>query len=279
MRHDNEEIRSLIECWARAVHAGDMPGVLAGHAEDIVMFDVPPPYEGVRGRHAYREQWPPFFEWQAQGASFEIESLHITAGDDVAFAFALLRCGTPQDFAENPRLRLRLTLGLRKERDEWVVVHEHHSFPYLGAEATRSSEAAEEVRRVHQLWFEGTAIKDLDGLMSNIADDIVSYEHDAPLQHTGVDSVREVCKQGLETSSGQVGWDVPDLTVIARGDIAVAWGLNRMTAEAPDGQLAESWSRGTRVFQQRNGQWMLIHQHHSYPYNPTTGEVETDLRP
>jgi ketosteroid isomerase-like protein len=93
------------------------------------MFDVPPPYGGVRGLDAYRQTWPPFFAWQAQGAAFEIESLDITAGDTVAFAYALLRCGTQEQFADNPDNRLRLTLGLRKEHDRWFVAHEHHSFP------------------------------------------------------------------------------------------------------------------------------------------------------
>jgi uncharacterized protein (TIGR02246 family) len=126
---DEKRIRALIERWATAVHEGDMDAVLADHADDIVMFDVPPPYEGVRGLDAYRETWPPFFEWQARGATFEIVSLEITAGDDVAYAHALLRCGTPREFAEQPENRLRLTLGLRKEGGRWVVAHEHHSFP------------------------------------------------------------------------------------------------------------------------------------------------------
>jgi uncharacterized protein (TIGR02246 family) len=127
---DNEEqIRTLIEQWAAAVHRGDMDAVLADHSGDIVMFDVPPPQEGVRGIDAYRETWPPFFRWQAEGASFDIVSLDVTAGDDVAYAYALLRCGTPQELAEQPATRLRLTLGLRKEQGRWVVAHEHHSFP------------------------------------------------------------------------------------------------------------------------------------------------------
>jgi ketosteroid isomerase-like protein len=109
-----------------------MSEVLEDHSDDIVMFDVPPPYDGVRGIDAYRETWPPFFEWQARGASFEIVSLDVTAGDDVAYAFALLRCGTQQELAENPDNRLRLTLGLRKEGGRWVVAHEHHSFPTTG---------------------------------------------------------------------------------------------------------------------------------------------------
>jgi len=129
MTEHEQEIRASIERWAEAVHGGDMSRVLSDHAEDIVMFDVPPPYEGVRGIDAYRETWPPFFEWQARGASFEIVSLDVTAGDEVAYAYALLRCGTQQELDDNPQNRLRLTLGLRKEQGRWVVAHEHHSFP------------------------------------------------------------------------------------------------------------------------------------------------------
>jgi ketosteroid isomerase-like protein len=105
-----------------------MPLVLEDHAQDIVMFDVPPPYQGVRGLDEYRATWPGFFRWQASGASFEIESLEVTAGIDVAFAFALLRCATPEEFQRSPEQRLRLTIGLRKEEGRWLVAHEHHSF-------------------------------------------------------------------------------------------------------------------------------------------------------
>ena len=133
-----QEIRDLIERWAAAVHDGDMPTVLADHGPDIVMFDVPPPERGVRGIDAYRETWPGFFEWQASGAVFEIESLDITAGADVAFAFALLRCGTSGQFERQPDQRLRLTIGLRKAGGRWTVVHEHHSF----ADATEPPEVS-----------------------------------------------------------------------------------------------------------------------------------------
>ncbi len=129
MGDDEAQIRLLIEEWAAAVHRGDIDAVLADHSKGIVMFDVPPPYEGVRGIDAYRETWPPFFEWQRKGASFEIESLEVTAGDDVAYAHALLRCGMPDELAANPANRLRLTLGLRKDDGRWIVAHEHHSFP------------------------------------------------------------------------------------------------------------------------------------------------------
>ena len=129
MPTDAQQIEDLIRAWAAAVHAGDLEAVLADHAADIVMFDVPPPDDGVRGIDAYRDTWPPFFEWQRAGAVFEIVSFDVTAGAEVAFAHALLRCGTADELQADPANRLRLTVGLRKQDGRWVVTHEHHSFP------------------------------------------------------------------------------------------------------------------------------------------------------
>ena len=69
-----------------------------------------------------------YLTWQKQGASFEIVSLDVTAGEDVAFAYALLRCGTPEELEKDPGNRLRLTIGLRKDHGRWVVTHDHQSF-------------------------------------------------------------------------------------------------------------------------------------------------------
>jgi ketosteroid isomerase-like protein len=127
-RDEATQIRALIENWADAVHRGDLDAVLADHGE-ASSCDVPPPEDGVGRAAAYRETWPPFFTWQRQGASFESVSLDVAAGEDVAFAYALLRCSTPEELERDPSNRFRLTVGLRRDGDRWVVTHEHHSFP------------------------------------------------------------------------------------------------------------------------------------------------------
>jgi uncharacterized protein (TIGR02246 family) len=129
MRDAEVQIRALIERWANAVQRQDIETIIADHAADMLMFDVPPPNE-LRGIAAYRDSWAPFFEHFKHGGVFAIERLDITAGDDIAFATALLRCGTKQELEKNPTTRLRLTVGLRKERDRWIIAHEHHSYPY-----------------------------------------------------------------------------------------------------------------------------------------------------
>jgi uncharacterized protein (TIGR02246 family) len=129
LSRDAQEIRGIVERWATAAHTGDLRTVLDRHTADVVMFDVPPPDDGVRGLAAYEATWPPFFEWQRSGACFELVELDVTAGADIAYAWALLRCGTEDELREHPHRRLRLTVGLRKEAGAWRVAHEHHSFP------------------------------------------------------------------------------------------------------------------------------------------------------
>jgi uncharacterized protein (TIGR02246 family) len=122
------EIRTLIERWANAVQLQNIETILARHSSDVLMFDVPPPNE-LRGIDAYRQSWAPFFDHFKDGGVFAIERLAVTAGDRVAFATALLRCGTEEELRNNPTTRLRLTVGLRKEQDRWMIAHEHHSYP------------------------------------------------------------------------------------------------------------------------------------------------------
>jgi ketosteroid isomerase-like protein len=51
MSEEDDAIRRLVGRWADAVHRGDIDGVLADHAQDIVMSDVPPPHEVVAHEH------------------------------------------------------------------------------------------------------------------------------------------------------------------------------------------------------------------------------------
>jgi ketosteroid isomerase-like protein len=122
---DESQIRAMIEAWAAAVRRHDFAGVLAHHEKDIVMFDVPPPLQS-RGMDEYKKTWDLFFGCHQPSQAFDIEELAITAGQDVAFAVAIIRCGSggpPEGFP------FRLTIGLRKVEGDWRIAHEHHSVP------------------------------------------------------------------------------------------------------------------------------------------------------
>jgi uncharacterized protein (TIGR02246 family) len=115
---DEKQIRTLLETWAKAVRAKDMDGALAHHTDDIVMFDVP---MQAKGTEEYKKTWELFFANSPGGpGAFDITELQITAGETVAFAHAILRIFNSS---------ARLTIGLRKEGGQWLIAHEHHSYP------------------------------------------------------------------------------------------------------------------------------------------------------
>ncbi len=127
MNPNEVAVRQLIEDWADAVRRKDMAGILRHHATDLVMFDVPPPFM-ISGIEDYRDSWPQFFAASPEPMVFEIKTLSVTAGEEVAFAVASMRCVS---LAEGG-LDFRLTTGLRKIEGQWTIVHEHHSIPAEG---------------------------------------------------------------------------------------------------------------------------------------------------
>jgi uncharacterized protein (TIGR02246 family) len=128
---DEVAIRDLVEDWASAVRKKDLGGILRNHAPNMLMFDVPPPFQS-KGIEAYKKTWDLFFSWAHDPAVFDIREISITAGDDVAFVAAVMRCAGTEANGENIELDFRLTIGLCKIDDQWIVTHEHHSIPATG---------------------------------------------------------------------------------------------------------------------------------------------------
>jgi ketosteroid isomerase-like protein len=118
------QIRAVIEAWADAVRRHDFAAILANHDPEMVMFDLPPPLQ-LRGMGEYKKTWDLFFKFHRPSQAFDIEELTITAGADVAFAVAIMRCGT----GKAGGFLFRLTIGLRNVDGYWLIAHEHHSLP------------------------------------------------------------------------------------------------------------------------------------------------------
>jgi ketosteroid isomerase-like protein len=125
---DEVAIRELVEGWASAVRRKDLAAILLNHSANMLMFDVPPPLAS-KGLEAYGKTWDLFFSWARDPIVFDITEMDIAAGDDVAFVMALMRCAGTESNGQTSELDFRLTIGLRKIEDQWIVVHEHHSIP------------------------------------------------------------------------------------------------------------------------------------------------------
>lgn len=125
---DEAAIRDLVEDWARAVRSKNLDAILANHSPGMLMFDFPPPIQS-KGIEAYRKTWDLFFSWSQDSGVFDISEMNVTAGNDVAFVTALMRCAGTEANGNKTELEFRLTIGPRKIDGHWIVMHEHHSIP------------------------------------------------------------------------------------------------------------------------------------------------------
>jgi ketosteroid isomerase-like protein len=115
---EDAAVRTIVEDWVNAVRKRDLAAVLRNHSPDILMFDVPPPFQS-RGIEAYKKTWDLFFSWAHDPAVFDIKEMNITAGGDVAFVSAVMRCAGTEAGGEDAELDFRLTIGLRKVGGQW----------------------------------------------------------------------------------------------------------------------------------------------------------------
>jgi ketosteroid isomerase-like protein len=126
-KENETQIRDLIENWAMAVRQKNMDAILAFHSENFVMYDVPEPFQSV-GLDAYRKTWEIFFKYTKPGV-FDIHELHIVSDNNVAFAYGRMQCSDKADREDYFPLDFRITIGLKKIKEQWIILHEHHSIP------------------------------------------------------------------------------------------------------------------------------------------------------
>ena len=128
-RPDEAPIRQRLDGWKKALRSKDLDGLMSHYAEDLVVFDVPPPLR-YDGAVAYRKNWADWFaSFRAPDIGYEIRDLSITAGDDVAFCRSLNRITGARTSGEDTDVWVRATVCFRKIGGTWLVTHEHVSVP------------------------------------------------------------------------------------------------------------------------------------------------------
>ena len=121
---DQLAISDLIERWSKGVRDQDRAAIRQDHDADILMFDVPPPFQS-RGIDEYMATWDTFFSFAEKPVRFDFTNIEITAGVEVAFATAVGHCVTIGRDGRREPLDFRLTMGLRKIDGRWHVMHGH----------------------------------------------------------------------------------------------------------------------------------------------------------
>jgi uncharacterized protein (TIGR02246 family) len=125
--NNEAEITALTDHWKKALAEKNIDGMLENYAEDVVVFDVPPPLQ-IKGRDALRENnenWLKMFEGPVAA---EFKDVSITASDDLAVLHQLARIYDKNKGPESGSWA-RVTVCYRKTDGKWLAFHDHVSVP------------------------------------------------------------------------------------------------------------------------------------------------------
>ena len=221
--------------------------------------------------------------WFTEGESHGL-SVFLRDGDKVFHTYSTYARGT--DLLVGTYNYLDLTpLGRQEDWEEprgrgdgpfmsWLRRHDE----YDDASGAPGDETP--VRELIHAWTAALRAKDVDGVLSCYAADVVSFDLAPPLQYVGTDALRKSLAAWFPTFQGPIGYEVRDLRITTSGDVAFCRSLNRITGRRAGGEDTDVWVRATVGCRRVDGRWLITHEHASVPfYMDGSVRAAVDLKP
>ena len=136
-----------------------------------------------------------------------------------------------------------------------------------------------EIRQRFRQVVAGLQAKDLDALRQRYAPDVVSFDVEPPLQHVGIEAKLANWSRTFAMFA-DLSYELRDLTIVAADDLAVAYGFARLSGTLRDGTTTGgAWVRVTYCLRNIEGDWLIVQDHVSVPFDFPTGKGVVDLTP
>lgn len=121
--------------------------------------------------------------------------------------------------------------------------------------------------------------KDIDGVRSVYAPELVAFDIVPPLQYVGAEAFMEPWREVFELYRDPIHYEVRDLSITAGDDVAFSRSLNRISGTMKNGQKTDVWLRWTACYRKIGGEWLIVHLQASVPVDFRSGRAVLDLKP
>lgn len=121
------------------------------------------------------------------------------------------------------------------------------------------------IRALVERWSACVRARNIDGVLEHHSPDIVLFDVPAPVMSRGIDEYRESWERFFPWLGDSGTFEIRDLAVTAGDDVAFCHGLIRCRGSGAGGESAPLLIRLTVGYQKIEGQWTVMHEHHSEP--------------
>jgi ketosteroid isomerase-like protein len=129
MSNDERKIHALVNEWAKALREKHLEKLMSFYERKVVLFDIAPPlqYSGAEIHKKSLEEWFSSFDGPI---GYEVTDLEIVTSGEVAFLHSINHLSGKRESGEQTDVWMRVTIGLHKIDDVWLIMHEHVSVPF-----------------------------------------------------------------------------------------------------------------------------------------------------
>jgi ketosteroid isomerase-like protein len=122
-----------------------------------------------------------------------------------------------------------------------------------------SSEKNEiEIRELIENWTKAIRTCDMEGILANHSNDIVMFDVPVPMQSKGIDEYKQTWELFFRhNKGGENSFNLTELKIFCGDDTAFSHSLIK---------IFDFTCRLTMGFRKIEGKWMIVHEHHSAPF-------------
>lgn len=132
---------------------------------------------------------------------------------------------------------------------------------------------ADEIRSIIEKWAAGVRARDIDAVLSRHSQDVLVFDVIGPVRLQGLKEYRKTWLEQFFPWHGGTGrFELVDLKVSAGTDVAFATALLEC-AGTEDEKTVAFTLRLTVGLEKRDGQWTVVHEHHSQPLDFDTARI------
>ena len=136
-----------------------------------------------------------------------------------------------------------------------------------------------EIQRVLEGGVEAIRDKNIEGVMSLYAQEVMTFDIVPPLRYMGADEFRKAWEEVFLVYQGPIDYEIHDLNITVGDDVAFTHSLNRISGTMNTGQKTDLWVRWTACFRKINGKWLIVHHQVSVPVDLENGKAALSLKP
>jgi uncharacterized protein (TIGR02246 family) len=129
------------------------------------------------------------------------------------------------------------------------------------------------IRAMAAAWSNALERRDIDGLLAAYAPDVLLFDAIPPFRICGRDAYRQLWERCLPCFPAKFASEHRDFEVSVSGDVAFAHGLHRIRPVGEEHPAGNTWLRVTCCYRRIDGQWQVVHEHVSVPFDPETGKA------